>query len=104
MDEITQLISFFVSFLFGMGFHFFSDYHFKIISKYSMWFQYLITFLFIIDTVLSYILLMYHVNYGVFHVYFLAFVFLGFFMFSFLQKNIKLKTFFQNQITKIFHR
>ena len=104
MDEVTQLISFFLSFLFGMFFHFLSNYHFKIIIKYAIWFQYLVTFLFIIDSVLAYVLLMYHVNFGVIHLYFLAFVFLGFFAFSSLQKNVKLKTFLQNKIAKIFHR
>lgn len=96
MDEVTQLISFLVSFFFGFLFYFFTKFHFYMIQKLMILFQYLWTFLFILDAVLLYIFILYYINQGVVHVYFLSFVFLGFLGAYFLRKNVKF-TLFKNK-------
>lgn len=78
MNYKLQLISFLVSFLFGIFFYFTSLFNHKIIKKHSIVLQYLITFVYILDISLLYILLMYKVNYGVIHIYFIGMLFLGF--------------------------
>jgi len=91
MEETLQLFSFFVSFVFGLGFHFLTDIHFNLIASYHSFFKYLSTILFMLDIVLGYLFIMYQLNEGVIHIYFLFFVFLGFFSYGFLHRNVKLK-------------
>lgn len=78
MNYKLQLISFLVSFLFGIFFYFTSLLNHKIIKKHSVVLQYIITFVYILDVSLLYILLMYKVNFGVIHIYFIGMLFLGF--------------------------
>lgn len=78
MNYKLQLLSFLVSFLFGIFFYFTSLLNYKIIKKHSVVLQYMITFAYILDISLLYILLMYKVNYGIIHIYFVGMLFLGF--------------------------
>lgn len=104
MEETLQLLSFLVSFFFGFFFHMVSNFHFKITEKYPVLFQYLSTFLFLLDAVLLYIFILYYLNGGVLHIYFLIFLFLGFFLFGIFQKRVKLTDILSTLIAKIFHR
>lgn len=104
MDEITQLLSFFISFLFGFSFHILTNFHFKISETYSTVLKYISTFLFVLDIVLCYVLLMYYLNGGIIHIYFLAFVFFGFFFYDILQKNVNLSNILPNKIAKYLHK
>ena len=74
MDEIVQLLSFLFSFLFGFSFHIMTRWHFKITETYSTLLKYVTTILFVINIVLFYVYIMYHLNDGVLHIYFLLFV------------------------------
>ena len=78
MSANLQLICFLASFLYGIFFGLLSKFHFKLIIKYHVIFQLLISLVFVIDMVLGYILIMYHLNLGVFHIYFLIFIFFGY--------------------------
>lgn len=100
MDEVTQLISFFVSFCFGFFFYFCTVFHFIVIKKGSILLQYVSTLVFILDGVLLYLFLMYLINQGIVHIYFLILVFIGFFIGSFLQKNVKFTNFWKKYIGK----
>ena len=91
MDEVIQLFSFFVSFCIGFVFSIVTKFHFKLVDSYPKILQYLLTFLYVIDFVLLYVILMYHINGGVIHIYFLAFVFVGFFCSEVVQKNFHFK-------------
>jgi len=104
MEETLQLLTFGVSFFFGFFFHVFSDFHFKVSEKYPVVLKYISTFLFLLDIVLAYIFILYHLNGGVLHVYFLAFVFLGFFSFDVLHKYVKFSDVFRHVIDKFFHK
>ena len=78
MSAGIQLFTFFVSFLYGILFSFFTCCHFQVILSNSIIMKYLSTILFMIDVVLGYVIVMYHINQGVIHIYFLLFVFFGF--------------------------
>jgi len=78
MQNEIQLLSFFISFLFGILFSFLNELNNKIISKGKKGFKIAITFLFVINISLLYLFLMYKVNEGVIHLYFLLFVVLGY--------------------------
>ncbi len=78
MDNHIQLLSFFYSFLFGIFFSFVSRFHYGFISSLKNWFRYLLTILFILDISLLYILMMYYINHGVVHLYFVLFTMLGY--------------------------
>lgn len=104
MEETLQLFSFFLSFLFGFFFHFFSFFHFKICDKYSIYFRYFVTFLFVLDSVLIYLLLLYYLNGGVLHIYFLIFVFLGFFSYGYLSKHVNFSKILSSRIVKFFRK
>lgn len=86
MSANLQLICFLVSFLYGIIFGLLTEFHFKLINHYSKLFQLLISLVFIIDIVLGYILIMYHLNTGIFHLYFFIFIFIGFLLSFFLKK------------------
>ena len=79
MNYKLQLLSFLVSFLFGIFFYFTSLFNHKMISKQPILIKYIITLLYVLVISLLYVLLMYKVNYGVIHIYFLFILFLGFY-------------------------
>ena len=89
MSANLQLICFLASFLYGLFFGLLSIVHFNLINKYHKIFQLLISLVFIIDIVLGYILLMYHLNLGIFHIYFFIFIFIGFLLSFSLHKYVK---------------
>ena len=78
MSANLQLICFLVSFLYGILFGLLTKLHFSLINKYHQIFQ-----IFIIDIILGYILIMYNLNAGIFHIYFFIFI-LGGYLLSFL--------------------
>ncbi len=89
MSANLQLICFLASFLYGIFFGLLSKFHFNLINKYHIIFQLLISLVFVIDIVLGYILIMYHLNLGIFHIYFLVFIFIGFIVSFLLQAYLK---------------
>ncbi len=55
----------------------------------SIYLKYLISFLYVIVISLLYVLLMYKVNYGVIHVYFIGMILLGFLFGNFYCKHFR---------------
>ena len=98
MNEVIQLLSFFASFCFGFFFHALTNFHFKLTDTYTIWLKYLTTFLFIGDITLMYLLLLYYLNDGVVHIYFVFFVIFGFASYGYLSKNVNIS---KNSILKI---
>lgn len=78
MNYKLQLLSFVVSFLFGIFFYFSSLLNYKIIKNHPIFLQYFVTFIYILVISLVYVLIMYKVNYGVIHIYFIGVLLLGF--------------------------
>jgi len=78
MNSLLQLLSFFVSFIFGIFFCFITILNFKLIEKFKKFIQHIITFIYVIDVTIIYIIIMYHLNKGYFHIYFIMMVFVGY--------------------------
>ena len=89
MNYKIQLISFLVSFLFGIFFFYTNMLNKKIINKQKIYYKYIITFLYIINITLIYIILIYKINKGIFHIYFLIMVLLGYIISLNQLKNVK---------------
>ena len=104
MDEVTQLLSFLVSFCFGFFFHILTNFHFKITDTYSLLMRYVTTLLFVVNLVLMYVLCLYYLNDGIIHIYFLIFVFLGFLGYGFLHKNVNLRKVLPSKIAKYIYK
>ena len=104
MDYKLQLLSFFVSFLFGIFFSFTSRFHYNLVFKLKKILRYLLTFLYILDISLFYILIMYYINHGNVHLYFVFLTFLGYYVEPYLTLSVKKSVKFKSYIAKHFHK
>lgn len=89
MSANLQLWCFLFSFIYGIFFGLSSYFHLKIIDKFSLIFKLLISIVYIIDIVLGYILLMYYLNFGIFHFYFFIFILIGYLLSLYFTKKCK---------------
>lgn len=89
MTSIIQLYSLALSFVYGIFFCILSKLNFKIIDSMSRFLRYILTFLFVMDMVIIYIILIYKLNKGYFHMYFVLLVFCGYLIANILLKNIR---------------
>lgn len=99
MNSNLQLISFLVSFLFGLIFYFLTYINFKLIKDLKKLFQHLLTFIYVIDMTIIYIIIFYHLNKGYFHIYFIFTVFIGFILGFLINK--KFGSVFKNKLKKL---
>lgn len=88
MDAYTQVYLISLSYLYGAIFYLLAKYNLLITKNLSTFLKYVITFIFIIDIVIIYIYLVYKVNKGIFHIYFLLSMFLGYLTIYKLLPNI----------------
>lgn len=93
MNYKLQLLSLLVSFIFGIAFYFTSLLNYKIIKKYNNIYKYIITFVYMLNIAIIYICLLFKINNGTVHLYFILMV-LGGFLFGLklkkeLIKNVK---------------
>ena len=89
MDVGVQLICFTLSFGYGVLIRLLFDIHFRIINTKNILFKIILDSLFSFLIVLMYVILIYKINNGVFHFYFLLSIFFG----LWLSKSVK-KVFF----------
>ena len=75
-----QLITFLVSFIYGVIFYYLTIINFKLIKYLKIYIQHIITFIYVIDIIIVYIILLYHLNKGYFHIYFIGMVIIGYFV------------------------
>lgn len=78
MNYKLQLLSFFASFLFGVFFSFANEVHYTFVKRQRKVLQFFLTFFFIVIMVLLYITIFYYLNHGIFHIYFLLVMLLGY--------------------------
>ena len=78
MNSYIQLFSFLASFLYGMIFYLLSRFNYFILYNKNNIIKFIVTLVFIIDIVILYVYMMYKINNGYFHIYFVALVVLGF--------------------------
>ena len=89
MTSKLQIISFIVSFIFGILFYCLTVINFKLLKNFKVIFQHILTFIYCLDMTIIYIIIFYHLNNGYFHIYFIFMVFLGFFVgFIFHKRNV----------------
>lgn len=79
MNSYVQVISFLVSFIYGIAFYLFARFNKFMLSNKNNVIKLLVTLVFVIDMVILYIYLMYKINFGIIHPYFVLVVILGFF-------------------------
>lgn len=78
MNSYLQLLSFFVSFGYGMLFYLLTRFNKFILSNKKYFLQFIITLVFIIDIVIIYIYIMYKINNGIIHPYFVITLIIGY--------------------------
>lgn len=78
MNSFIQLESFIVSFIYGIIFCLLSIFNKYILINKNILINFIITLIFIIDIVLLYIFIMYKINNGIIHPFFIITVLLGF--------------------------
>ena len=87
MSSTLQLISFLVSFLYGIFFYFLTSLNFYLIKDLKLYLKHILTFIYVIDMTIIYIIIFYQLNKGYFHIYFILMVFVGFFIGYLIYKN-----------------
>ena len=88
MTSNLQIISFLVSFIYGIFFYFLTIINFKLIESLKVYLKHILTFIYTIDMTIIYIIIIYHLNKGYFHIYFIMMVFIGFFIGLVLHKKL----------------
>lgn len=88
MDVKLQILSFLISFIYGCFYYLSSKYNLKLIYGKNILFRILITIIFVLNNVLIYLILLYKINTGRFHIYFLISLILGYIFCSFVCKNV----------------
>ena len=95
-----QLLSFAISFVYGIIFYYLTILNFKLISNSKKIIQHILTFIYVIDMVILYIIIFYHLNKGYFHIYFILMVMIGYIVGYILYKKFLSKIF----VNKILRR
>lgn len=97
MTVQIQLLALFSSFLFGIFSSFFLNLNRPMLFHKNKIIKILSNIFIVLDLVLLYLVILYKVNYGIVHHYFIFMVFLGYFLFNkkikVLTKNVKRKFF-----------
>lgn len=78
MNSFIQVISFIISFLYGIIFYLLARFNKFILNKKNNFIRFLVSLVFVIDMVIIYVYLMYKVNMGMIHIYFIITVVIGF--------------------------
>lgn len=78
MNYKIQLISLIFSFFYGILFYATSYFNYKMVKNCNVVLRYLISIVYVFDISLLYILLLYKINYGVVHVYFIGVLLIGY--------------------------
>ena len=88
MNSNIQIISFIVSFIYGVIFYFVTKINFHLIKDLKLYLKHILTFIYTLDMAIIYIIILYHINKGYFHIYFIMLVFLGFIMGYIIDKKL----------------
>ena len=83
-----QLLTLFISFLYGIFFYYLTCLNFKLIDNIKVIIKHVITFIYVLDIAIIYIIILYKLNKGYFHIYFIGMVFVGFFTGYIIRQNI----------------
>lgn len=89
MELGVQLQVLIVSFVYGVLFSYLLKVHYKFLFDGKLFYKILITFLFVFDNCLLYFLILKSINSGIFHIYFLFLLILGYLFGNVLIKKNK---------------
>lgn len=78
MNSYIQVLSLVISFIYGILFYLLTRFNYYILDKKHNILKFIVTLVFIVDIVIFYVYLMYKINNGYFHIYFVVMVILGF--------------------------
>jgi len=84
MTSKIQLITFVISFIYGIFFSILTIFNFKLIKNLKRYIQHFITFIYVLDMIIIYIIVLYKINNGYCHIYFILMVIFGFIIGLFL--------------------
>jgi hypothetical protein len=98
MDIIIQIEMLLLSFLFGIYFFFVSYYNLLLIKKLSKIKQFIFNFLLVMDNVFLYLILLYKVTLGAFHIYFGFMLLIGYIIGYYIRK-VDVKELFKKLFT-----
>ena len=87
MNSYLQIKTILFSFLYGVFFYITAKYNLIIIKNLNTLKKYIISLVYVIDLVLLYIYLIYKLNNGIFHIYFVISILIGFYITSKRYKN-----------------
>ena len=82
MSVNIQLICILISFVYGIILKVFNMIHNKIINNYNIYINIICNLIYTYIVVLLYIILIYKINRGIFHIYFIIILLLGYFLMS----------------------
>ena len=106
MTAQIQLITLSISYLYGFLFYYLSKINYLIIQNKKRFYQSLITILFMYNIVLIYIIIIFKINNGIFHLYFIFMIALGFYTNLILTKkmlkNVKCRSFIEKISNKCY--
>ena len=80
MDVHIQILVFLFSFVFGFLFYYASIINWLVLKNKRIGFQLIIDLIFVLDFVFIYSFILYKINYGSFHIYFVFIMLLGMFI------------------------
>lgn len=104
MSPLSIILVLLISFIYGVIFLIFSLFNYKLFGKFSLIFQFLITILFSFDLGIIYLLVIYKINYGRFHIYYLIPTILGFYIaYKLKNKTVNLCKILKNKLKKDWH-
>lgn len=101
MDAKTQILVLFFSYIFGLSFFYLAKINNQIIKNQKKIYRSFITILFIYNIVLIYIISIYKINKGMFHIYFFLMIILGFISSYYLTKKMKNNVKYRKIIAKL---
>ena len=101
MNNVIQLLSFLLSFVFGILFALLNEINNELIKLKKSIIKIIITFLFVLNMSLLYLLIIYKFNNGIMHIYFLVFIILGYIV---SYKYIKVLNKYVKRTLKIYKR
>lgn len=104
MSPLSIILVLLISLVYGVIFLILSLLNYKLFEKFSIIFQFLITLLFSFDFGMIYLLIIYKINYGCFHVYYLIPIILGFYIaYKFKNRTVNFCKYFKNKRKKYWH-
>jgi hypothetical protein len=77
IDSYIQVLTFVFSFIYGILFFFLNEFVKYILVNKSIFTKFLINIIFVIDIVLLYVYIMFNINHGNYHIYYIIVLVLG---------------------------